>query len=88
MASGAVSLQPQLALPCSAPASTGNRMSASPALIRMGEGLLSGWFGTISMMHFDSLGQTYALNPHEKGSFEWRGSPQQPSKGFRANSGV
>lgn len=45
-----------------------------------GRGVLSGCFGTISMMHFDSLGQAYALNPHEKGSPEWRGSPQQPSK--------
>lgn len=88
MASGAGSLQPQPALPGSAPASPGSRMSASPASIRAGEGLLSGWFGTISMMHFDSLGQAYALNPHEKGSFEWRGSPQQPSKGFGANSGI
>jgi hypothetical protein len=32
-------------------------------------GVLSGWFGTISVMHFDSLSQAYALNPNEKGSF-------------------
>lgn len=78
---GLSALQSQLALPRSVPASTGSSMSASSALIRMGDGgVLSGCFGTISMMHFDSLGQAYALNPHEKGSPEWRGSPQQPSK--------
>ena len=47
----------------------GQGTSAASTLIRTGGGVLSSWFGTISMMHSDSLGQAYALNPQEKGSF-------------------
>lgn len=29
-------------------------------------GVLRGWFVSISVMHLDSVGQAYALNPNEK----------------------
>lgn len=37
-------------------------------------GVLGSGSGTISMMHFDSLGRAYALNPQEKGLSEGRGA--------------